>query len=418
VSVFFIDDDQVVRPDEIGSAEYIRAHAGNLGCHLHEFELGVQFRCAGSEGFVNWINNTLGIRRTANVLWNGEEDFDFRILPSPHSLENAIRQKANEGFTARMTAGFCWKWSKKPRSDGTLKNDVVIGDYIRPWNAHPDATRLARGIPKAPLWAYDPNGMDQVGCVYTAQGFEFDYVGVIIGKDLKYDFDSQKWIGVKKNSCDTIVRRSGDRFVDLVKNTYRVLLSRGLKGCYVFFMDKETERFFKSRTENLPPTHLEIISGKKGVECKPYENALPLMNLRAAANASYDSLEGFFADEDNCEWQIVEGGPFPKDRFLVRIEGDSMEPRIPEGSLAMFRKDPGGSRNGKIVLCRVDTAAGISSAVVKKYKSVRRPSQDLLGEASEVVLSSTNPKYEDIVLTEGDDLAILGVYERLMLIEK
>lgn len=108
---------------------------------------------------------------------------------------------------------------------------------------------MAPGIPKASLWAHDPNGINQVGCVYTAQGFEFDYVGVIIGKDLTYNFDTQTWEGHKENNADTMVKRSKDKFVDLIKNTYRVLLSRGLKGCYVYFMDKDTERFFKSRME-------------------------------------------------------------------------------------------------------------------------------------------------------------------------
>jgi hypothetical protein len=148
-----------------------------------------------------------------------------------------------------MTAGFCWKWSN-PRLDGTLVEDVVIGDYQRPWNARPEAARLAKGIPKASLWAYLPGGIDQVGCIYTAQGFEFDYAGVIFGKDLLYRFDRQDWVGDGQQSYDTVVKRSGTKFADLVKNTYRVLLSRGMKGCYVHFMDKETEHFIRSRMES------------------------------------------------------------------------------------------------------------------------------------------------------------------------
>jgi DUF2075 family protein len=112
-----------------------------------------------------------------------------------------------------------------------------------------DAKKLAPGIPKASLWAYDPNGINQVGCVYTAQGFEFDYVGVIFGDDLIYNFDKQSWEGHPENSSDQVVKRSKGAFTDLVKNTYRVLLSRGMKGCYVYFMDKDTERFFRSRIE-------------------------------------------------------------------------------------------------------------------------------------------------------------------------
>ena len=178
VSVFFLDDDQVVRPNEIGSTEYIKKSAHELDCEVHEYELEAQFRCSGSEAFVNWINNTLGIKKTANILWNGQEEFDFQIVDNPHLLEEKIRSKVEKGFTGRVAAGFCWAWSKQPNPDGTLKLDVVVGDYVRPWDAHYEARGLAQGIPSAALWAYDPNGIDQIGCVYNAQGFEFDYVGV------------------------------------------------------------------------------------------------------------------------------------------------------------------------------------------------------------------------------------------------
>jgi hypothetical protein len=248
VGVFFIDDKQIVRPNEIGSAEYIKENAEKNNCKYYEYELEAQFRCSGSDAFVNWVNNTLGVNRTANVIWDQSETFDFKIFNSPQELENAIRQKISEGNTGSVTAGFCWDWSM-PNNDGTLREDVVIYNYRRPWNAKPDAKKLAPGIPKASLWANDPNGINQIGCIYTTQGFEFDYIGVIFGKDLIYNFDKQEWEGHPEESSDNVVKRSKGQFVDLVKNTYRVLLSRGMKGCYVFFMDKDTERFFKSRME-------------------------------------------------------------------------------------------------------------------------------------------------------------------------
>ncbi|HUI86487.1 MAG TPA: DUF2075 domain-containing protein [Nitrososphaerales archaeon] len=254
-SVFFVDDYQVVRPGEIGSSGYIREQAERLGCKVLEYELQVQFRCAGSDAFVNWVNNTLGIERTANVLWEGTEGFDFKIYESPEELEEAIRAKVAQGHTGRVAAGYCWHWSM-PDSDGNLKEDVVIGNYRRPWDARPEARKLAQGIPKATLWADDPNGINQVGCVYNAQGFEFDYVGVIIGPDLRYDFDKQMWVGHPESSHDPTVKRSKERFTDLTKNTYRVLLSRGMKGCYVNFMDRDTERFFRSRMEQTQKSHL------------------------------------------------------------------------------------------------------------------------------------------------------------------
>ncbi|HEX4825832.1 MAG TPA: DUF2075 domain-containing protein [Candidatus Polarisedimenticolaceae bacterium] len=248
VSVFFVDDKQSVRPGEIGTTDYLRKQASDCGCEVREYTLEAQFRCAGSDAFVNWINNTLGIERTANVIWEGDERFDFRLFESPGSLDEEIRRKAATGVTARLTAGFCWPWST-PNTDGTLVEDVVIGNFRRPWNARPDAGKLARGIPNANLWAYDSGGIDQVGCVYTAQGFEFDFVGVIVGNDLRYDPDTGDWIADRTQSHDRKVKAGKHRFAEFIKNTYRVLLSRGLRGCYVHFMDKETERFVRSRVE-------------------------------------------------------------------------------------------------------------------------------------------------------------------------
>lgn len=247
VSVFFIDDRQIVRPGEVGSSDLIREAAKRAGAKLLEYELDAQFRCSGSDGFINWVDNTLDIRRTANVLWKRDDPYEFRVMDSVEALEQAIRKKATEG-SARLVAGFCWPWSE-PNSDGSLVKDVQVGGWALPWNAKPDAGRLAAGIPKSNFWASDPGGLEQVGCVYTAQGFEFDYVGIIIGPDLRYDWDKNAWVGDKKHSFDSVVKRSGDRFTELVKNTYRVLFTRGIKGCYVHFMDEGTRKFFQSRLE-------------------------------------------------------------------------------------------------------------------------------------------------------------------------
>jgi len=129
-------------------------------------------------------------------------------------------------------------------------DDVVIGEYAKPWNAKSDTGSLAPGIPKESLWAYEADGVNQIGCVYTAQGFEFDYIGVIFGPYLVYVPEKADWQGDRTKSFDAVVKRSGDRFIQMVKNTYRVLLTRGMKGCYVHFMDKNTENFFRSRMEH------------------------------------------------------------------------------------------------------------------------------------------------------------------------
>ena len=260
VSVFFIDDLQVVRPGETGSADLIRNAAASVAAPVFEYELEAQFRCGGSDGFIQWLENTLDIRKTPHVLFEPDDQFEFDIVDSPRELQALINQKAALGHTARLVAGFCWPWSE-PRDDGTLVADVKVDDWEMPWNARPAAAGLAPGIPKSNFWASDRGGLDQVGCIYTAQGFEFDYVGVIFGRDLVYRA-RQGWVGQSEFSKDSVVRRavkdSADSFADLVKQTYRVLLTRGLKGCYVFFEDDATREFFLSRLElpapAVPPT--------------------------------------------------------------------------------------------------------------------------------------------------------------------
>src|SRR5205085_9943911 len=128
VTVFLIDDLQGVRPDETGSSALIREAANRLGFRLQEHQLEAQFRCAGSDAFVNWIDNTLDVRRTANSIWEPDEKFEFKVFDSPTELENAIRAKVAEGSTGRVTAGYCWKWTL-PDANGIPLNDVVIGDY-------------------------------------------------------------------------------------------------------------------------------------------------------------------------------------------------------------------------------------------------------------------------------------------------
>lgn len=403
VAVFFIDDLQVVRPGEMGSADLIRNKARELGAELREYQLDAQFRCAGSDAFVNWIDNTLGVARTATQIWNQkEESFELKVFSSAKALDAAIRQRVTENNSARLVAGFCWPWSD-PKSDGSLVNDVVIGDFLRPWNARPEAKRLAKNVPKATLWAHDPRGVDQVGCVYTAQGFEFDYVGVIWGADLRFDPATQDWEADAAHSHDSTVRRSKVGFREFIKNTYRVLLSRGMKGCYIYCVDPETAKFLLSRTEGLafdtplsdsivqPPmastvdSEISATSIPKVIPLqivpldkqRPYQNCIPVIDLKAAAG---DFGEFQMPSSDVIIW--VE--PPPKirpsmDLFVAQVVGESMSRHIPNGAWCLFRLNPGGTRNGKIMLAQLrdytDPDSG-AAFTVKRYESIKTTAEN------------------------------------------
>jgi len=243
LSIFFIDEKQIVRPDEIGSVNLIKESALKFNAKIYETEeLKTQFRCGGSARYLELIEKILEIAEGGKEIDFIEEDnkMEFKIVNSPHELKKMIDGKNKEKPNcARIVAGFCWPWSK-PNRDGSLVNDVKIGDFEMPWEKKDQFWK----------WATDNSGMEQVGTVYTAQGFEFDYVGVIFGNDLVYDHDQKQWIAKPENSCDSMVKRNNVKLAEHLKNVYRVLLSRAHKGVYVYFMDKDTEKFFRSKIEN------------------------------------------------------------------------------------------------------------------------------------------------------------------------
>lgn len=234
--VFFLDENQVVRPSEIGSVALIKEAAKRFGVdekNIAEFELKTQFRCSGSDAYLQWVDSVLGIRDSEITEFDAK--MQFRIFENPSDMMSAIRKRNTEKpNSARITAGFCWPWSV-PNPDGSLVKDVKIGTFEMPWEKKDQFWK----------WATDDSGMEQVGTVYTAQGFEFDYIAVIFGNDLVYNPDKKEWQAVSKNSYDTQVKRNNPNLVNHLKNVYRVLLSRAHRGVYVYFMDKSTEQYFR-----------------------------------------------------------------------------------------------------------------------------------------------------------------------------
>lgn len=245
-SIFFIDDKQIIRGAEVGNTQLIKRTAERLGRNIEEVELTSQFRCNGSDNYLDWLESILSYTNEKRIL-KKEDNFDFQIIGSPDKLYEIIKEKNSlKKMSARIVAGYCWHWSNKLDANGELVKDVKIGNFEMPWETHGDI-KPPKGYVKWYEWAYKPEGIKQVGCIYTAQGFEFDYIGVIVGPDLKYDRLRDCLVGNPLGTKDPILKRSKDRFEEYVKNIYRVLMSRGMKGCYVYFVDKEVENYFRSR---------------------------------------------------------------------------------------------------------------------------------------------------------------------------
>ncbi|MCX5069641.1 DUF2075 domain-containing protein [Micromonospora lupini] len=244
VPVFLLDEHQVVKPGELGNVEVISAFAKNLGVAVDVVPLHDQFRCGGSEAYEEWVLDLLGLDGGEPSVWAGDGRFDVRVAESPEEMETYLVERQALGGTARMSAGYCWPWSD-PRPDGTLVPDVTIGVWARPWNVKSE--RSVGEAPGSAFWATDPNGFGQVGCVYTAQGFEYDWSGVIIGPDLVAR-DGQL-VTRREESKDPAFRSrkslSDEEADRLIRNTYKVLLTRGMRGTVLYASDPETQEYLR-----------------------------------------------------------------------------------------------------------------------------------------------------------------------------
>ena len=243
-SVFFIDESQRVTLSDIGSVAEIEKWAKAADAEIIYLELISQFRCNGSDGYLAWLDNTLEIRETAN--WDMKDiDYDIQILDSPHDVRNIIIERNHKSNNrARILAGYCWNWLKEGQNDSAI-HDIRIGDFEISWNLKNTTT-----------FAIDENSVNEAGCIHTSQGLEFDYVGVIIGDDLRYengkivtDFTKraktdQSLKGIKKLYKEN--PEEAEKIADeLIKNTYRTLMTRGMKGCYVYCTDEKLSEYLK-----------------------------------------------------------------------------------------------------------------------------------------------------------------------------
>jgi hypothetical protein len=216
---------------------------------LRRINLDAQFRCGGSEEYLLWVKRLLGLEAGGPIEWIGDPRFDVEIVDSPAEMEASLATRIAEGYSGRIAAGYCWPWSD-PGPDGTLVRDVEIGGWSRPWNLKGD--RSVGGAPAAALWATDPAGFDQVGCVYTAQGFEYDYAGVIIGPDLVWRDNG--WVMIRSANKDPDFRNrttvddvQADR---LIRNVYKVLLTRGMRGVAIHSVDRQTNDRLRELTSS------------------------------------------------------------------------------------------------------------------------------------------------------------------------
>lgn len=240
LSIFMLDEDQAVTTKDIGSVQEISRWCKELGSSIimrEETKLYSQFRCNGSDAYIQFIDHLLQRTEESISVQLSELNYDFRVFDDPNQMREALREKNAINNKARMVAGYCYDWNVKNH-----RGDIDIclpGGFEAQWNLANDN-----------IWAINPHSFEQVGCIHTAQGLEFDYVGVLIGKDLSFDVETGRVL-TNKNAISRDDRSSGIRGASdgearrLILNTYKTLLTRGQKGCFVYCEDESLRNYFR-----------------------------------------------------------------------------------------------------------------------------------------------------------------------------
>jgi len=426
-TVFFVDDNQRVTLKDVGQAEELRRRAQELGAEITELELLSQFRCSGSDGYLEWLDSVLNIRPSENSILDTRE-YDFRIFDNPTDLHTLIALKNRANNRSRVVAGYCWTWPSK-KDPNAWDIQLPEFDYRRRWNLDKDGS----------LWIVTPGSVEQVGCIHTCQGLELDYVGVIIGPDLAYRDGCIVSDASKRASSDKSVRglkgmlkterETALAFADaIVKNTYRTLMTRGMKGCYVYCTDPPLREFLRSRLraiqvgleESVPtePSNVVPLQRVSKQERDAGVAAAPLVDLRFAAGNFSDTQA---LEHEADEWVALPDWISPQPGlFVAQVIGESMNRRIPNGAWCLFRANPKGTREGKIVVVQHRTIADPETGgryTIKLYSSEKTAATDGDWRHTRITLrpDSTQPGFQPLVIERPEiDEGFAVIAEMLM----
>lgn len=463
-TVFFVDDDQQVTLFDIGHSEELRRVAREAGAEITELELASQFRCGGSDGYLAWLDDTLDIRPTANPDLDTRE-YDFRVLDDPNALHDLIALKNRRNNRSRMVAGYCWTWPSKKDPQAW---DIVMPEfgYRRRWNLDEDGS----------LWIVAPGSIEQVGCIHTCQGLELDYVGVIIGPDLAYRDGRIVTDATQRASSDQSVKglktmlkedpaRARALADAIVKNTYRTLMTRGMKGCYVYCTNAPLAEYLRSRLraggrslgEGDAPVAATAASSVTSSVAPPAapsgapsgappdassatatarSNVLPLRRVTqqerdagvpAAPVVDLRFAAGAFSDpqalEDGADaWVALPDWVRPQPGlFVAQVVGESMNRRIPNGAWCLFRANPTGTRQGKIVVVQHRSLADPETGgryTIKRYTSEKLPSEEGGWRHERITLhpDSDRPEFAPIELVVHEEEEGVRVIAEMLMV--
>jgi hypothetical protein len=401
-AVYFYDENQSIKPSDVKKEDFDKLKVNSLTKTEY---LKSQFRAKGGNDYVNYITKLLNCKLTHADTIFSSKDYEFILFDSIDDLVSEIKARDIQNGLSRLVAGYSWPWMTN-KKDAKQDYDIEIENTRLKWNS----TNID--------WVNSVNSRDEVGCIHTTQGYDLNYTGIIFGNEITYDKESNEIRVLKENYYDVNGKQSivnPEELKDFILNIYKTIMLRGIKGTYVYVCDKNLREYFSQFMPKFK-TEKETVLLEEN-EVIPYENSIPLYDLKAAAG-NFSDLQTV----EDCEWIALPKTYKPStDLFACKVVGESMNRIIPNGSVCMFRKYTGGSRDGKIVLVEHTTIQDPdfgSGYTVKEYRS-KKKNEDELWSHESIILKplSDNIEFQDIILEEDElsSLKVIGVFECVIL---
>jgi uncharacterized protein len=397
-AIYFYDENQSIKPSDVKKEDFYRLKANSLTKTEY---LKSQFRAKGGNNYVNYIDNLLRCKlNNSHEIYNAKE-YELVLFDSIEDLVNEIKSRDIENGLSRLVAGYSWPWMTN-KKDSKQNYDIEIEGTRLKWNS----TNID--------WVNSESSREEVGCIHTTQGYDLNYTGIIFGNEITYDQATNQIKIIKENYFDVNGKQSivdPEELKDFILNIYKTIMLRGIRGTYVYVCDKSLRDYFGQFIPKFK-TQKEILILEDN-EVIPYVNSIPIYDLKVAAG-NFNTVQTV----NDCQWvALPKNYKSSPDLFACTVIGESMNRIIPNGSICLFRKYNGGSRDGKIVLVEhtsiQDPDFG-SSYTIKEYRSKKNIENDSWSHESIVLKPlSFDLEYKDIVLEEDEltGLKVVGVFE-------
>lgn len=403
--IFFYDEAQSIKPSDIPKEKFQEVKRQSA----KPIKLTSQMRVSAGNDYINFVDRLLKCQPLDNLTI--PENYDFRLFTSFQDFHKEIIVKEKELGLSRLIAGYSWPWISK--KDKSLYDIEIEGTKLQWNNVHID-------------WINSADPKVEVGCIHTTQGYDLNYAGIIFGKEITYNRQLNRIEIIRENYHD----RNGsagidddERLKEYVVNIYKTIMYRGIKGTLVYACNQELREYLasyikiESSEKSLPFIEEEpILRVLDFQKVEPYKNAIPLVDIQAVAGSFSENQQ-----HSELTWvEVPDGIRVSKGDFICKVVGESMNKRIPSGSLCLFKQYTGGSRNGKIVLVQstsIQDADFGSGYTVKEYESIKNISDSGWNHESIILKPlSTHDEYSNIVLQKDElvDFKVVGVFDRVI----